>query len=126
MMGGWPDAAQWGPGWMTGGWPDAAQWGPGWMMGRFDWNGAGWTGPTYQGNQMPMFYASRLGQMMVPANGVWGRRSFTDPALALGGGVRIDLSDKVYVRPDARALLVVGGGDTYTIGSVSVGVGYRF
>ena len=43
-----------------------------------------------------------------------------------GGGVRLDITEKVYVKPDARALLVVGGGDTYTVGSFSVSLGYRF
>ncbi len=114
-----------GPG-MMGGWPSGTSWGPGWMMGSFNWNGSVWNGPTFDVGQMPMFYANRLGAMAVPANGRWGRRSFTDPAISLGGGVRLDVSNKVYVRPDARALLVVGGGDTYTVGSLSVSLGYRF
>lgn len=114
-----------GPG-MMGGWPNTTTWGPGWMMGNFNWNGAVWNGPTFNVRQMPMFYANRLGSMVVPGDGRWGRRSFTDPAVSLGGGVRLDITEKVYVKPDARALLVVGGGDTYTVGSFSVSLGYRF
>jgi hypothetical protein len=96
------------------------------MTGNFNWNGAIWNGPTFDVRQMPMFYANRLGSMVVPADGRWGRRSFSDPTVSLGGGVRVDVSKKVYVRPDARALLVLGGGDTYTVGSFLVSLGYRF
>ncbi len=114
-----------GPG-MTGGWPNTTNWGPGWMMGSFNWSGTAWSGPTFDVRQMPTFYAGRMGAISVPADGRWERRAFTDPALSLGGGVRLDITEKVYVSPDARALLVVGDGDTYTIGTFSVSLGYRF
>lgn len=54
----------------------------------------------------------------------WG--SSTDPALSLGGGLRIDVGSKVFVRPDARALVVLSGGDSRTVGLFTVSVGYRF
>jgi hypothetical protein len=46
--------------------------------------------------------------------------------VSVGGGLRLDLTNRVYVRPDVRAVSVVGGGDTYTIGSFTLSVGYRF
>ncbi len=89
------------------------------------WTGA-WTGPTFTSNQMPMFYANRLGQMMIPSDGRWGMRSFTDPALTLGGGIRIDLTDRLYVRPDVRALVVFASSDRLVLTNMVVGLGYRF
>lgn len=107
--------------------------GPSGMMGMMgmmgSWNPStqgAWPGPTFTPGQMPMFYANRLGPMTVPQNGMWGMRSFTDPAVSLGGGVRLDLSERLSVRPDARALVVIGNGDSYTIGVFSFNVGYRF
>jgi hypothetical protein len=85
-----------------------------------------WTGPTFTTSQMPMFYANRLGQMTVPSNGHWGMRAFTDPALTLGGGIRIDLTNRLYVRPDVRALLVFANNDRLVLTNMVVGVGYRF
>ncbi len=101
--------------------------GPSGMMGSWNPGTQGsWPGPTFTLGQMPMFYANRLGSMTVPQNGMWGMRSFTDPALSLGGGVRLDLTQRLSVRPDARALVVIGNGDSYTIGVFSFNVGYRF
>lgn len=85
-----------------------------------------WTGPTFTASRMPMFYANRLGQMTVPLNGHWGMRSFTDPVLTLGGGIRIDLTDRLYVRPDVRALLVFANNDRLVLTNMVVGIGYRF
>jgi hypothetical protein len=85
-----------------------------------------WTGPTFSGSQMPMFYANRLGQMTIPSDGRWMMRSFTDPALTVGGGIRIDVTNRVYVKPDVRALVVFGGGDRLVLTTMVVGLGYRF
>lgn len=76
--------------------------------------------------QMPQFYANRLGTMMLSPNGTWGRRSFTDPATSVGGGAVIRLSEKVVLRPDARALLIFSDGDTHAVGLVNLGIGFRF
>lgn len=75
--------------------------------------------------QMPMFYARRFGAL---SDRLGGRhmQGFTDPAVSVGGGVRFDLTSQVYIRPDVRALTMFGGGETYTIGSATVSVGYRF
>jgi hypothetical protein len=64
--------------------------------------------------------------VVVPTSGVLETRTYTDPALNLGGGVRIDLGPHVFLRPDARALLVAASGDTYTVGVFTIKVGYRF
>jgi len=80
---------------------------------------------TFYPGQMPTFYAQRMGVMSVPANSAWGMRGFADPAITVGGGVTIRLSDHLFLRPDARALVVFGNGDRYTIGLVSIGLGYR-
>lgn len=85
-----------------------------------------WTGPTFTASQMPMFYANRLGQMTIPSNGSWMMRSFTDPALTVGGGIRINVTNRIYVRPDARALVVFAGGDRMVLTNMVVGLGYRF
>lgn len=76
--------------------------------------------------QMPMFYARRMGTVTAPGDGRWHMQGFTDPALNFGGGVNIALTNSLYVRPDVRALMIVGGGDTYTIGSATFSLGFRF
>ena len=99
--------------------------GGGAMSGGTTWMGAS-TGATFDTRGMPMFYANRLGQMTVPLDSRWGTRSFTDPAMTLGVGVRLDLTERLYVRPDVRALVVFGGGNTLTLGTATVGFGVRF
>lgn len=75
---------------------------------------------------MPRFYARRLGMMVVPPSGAWGTRTFTDPAVSFGGGVRIGVANHLEVRPDARAIVVLDGGNSHTVGVFGVNVGYRF
>ena len=62
----------------------------------------------------------------MPGNGRWGMQSFSDPAISLGGGVRLELSPRFFVRPDARALVVIANGTSYTVGVMTIGFGYRF
>ncbi len=85
-----------------------------------------WTGPRFTANQMTTFYANRLGQMTIPADGRWRMRSFTDPALTLGGGIRVDVTDRLYVRPDVRALVVFARSDRMILANMTLGIGYRF
>jgi len=75
---------------------------------------------------LPLFYARRLGPLAVPASGAWGSRDFTDASFSLGGGLRLDVSERVTIRPEARAVIVFGGGDTHTVGEVGIRLGYRF
>lgn len=74
---------------------------------------------------MGSFYANRLRQ---PAFASSGRmmRSFTDPAITVGGGLRFDVNDRVFVRPDVRALVVFSGGDRLVLTTMTVGLGFRF
>jgi hypothetical protein len=74
---------------------------------------------------MPRFYAQRMrGQ---PTGRSWpDRRVFTDPMVALGGGLRWDVTPQLFLIPDARALLVLGDGDTDVVGVFTVSFGYRF
>ena len=53
------------------------------------------------------------------------RESSTDGAMTFGGGIRIDLGHGLFVRPDLRAIVILGE-DTRTLGVLNVGVGYRF
>ena len=85
-----------------------------------------WTGVTFDGSRMPMYYGNRLGQMTVPADGRWGMRSFTDPALTLGGGISLNVTDRLSIRPDVRALVAFADGDSLVLTTMTVGVGYRF
>lgn len=76
---------------------------------------------------MPRFYAQRLRPLIwPPPDWRWGRRSFTDPVLTLGGGVRLDLTPHLALRPDVRALVLFGDGRSATQGLFSLSVGYRF
>ncbi len=90
------------------------------------WTGAWTNGPTVDLSSMPMFYQQRLGPMQIGADGRWGMRSFTDPALSVGGGVRFGVSERFYVRPDVRALILMADGDRDTIGMFTVAVGMTF
>ena len=74
---------------------------------------------------LPDFYARRLGALTVPAGG-WGTRTFTDPAVMLGGGLRFNVSDRLMIRPDARALIVIADARTHALGVFTLHVAYRF
>ena len=73
-----------------------------------------------------MFYAQRLGAMIVPVNGHWGARAFTDPALTFGGGVKVNLTRRLYLTPDVRGLVVFNGADRFSMMTMNVGFGVRF
>ena len=64
--------------------------------------------------------------MVVPDEGIWSKRAFSDPAATIGGGVRFNVSDRLMVRPDIRARFIFGDGDTYVMSVVAFNVGYRF
>ena len=93
--------------------------------GMMTWSGPVSTWPT-SAFAMPMFYANRLaGRTDWQARG-YGRESFNDPALNIGAGLRIDLGSRLFLRPDARALVVARDGDTHTVGVFTVNFGYGF
>ena len=75
---------------------------------------------------MPMFYANRLARRTDWQARGFGRESFNDPVLSVGAGLRIDLGSRLFLRPDARALVVTADGDTHTVGVFTVNIGYGF
>lgn len=83
-------------------------------------------GATYAASAMPQFYANRLGTMTVAPGGQWGSRSFTDPAMVVGGGVKINLTPRLYVTPDVRGVVAFSGGHHATLVTMNVGFGVRF
>jgi hypothetical protein len=85
------------------------------------------TAAGYMGvGRMPAFYGNRLGPLVVPDTGIWETRSFVDPAATIGGGVRFHVSDRIMIRPDLRARLIFGDGDTHVMAVFAFNVGYRF
>jgi hypothetical protein len=75
---------------------------------------------------MPRFYARRMAMMPFRPAVAFEARTFTDPVVTMGGGVRVTLATHLELRPDARALVVLDGGDSHTIGIVGLNIGYRF
>lgn len=112
-------------GMMTGGQPYHG--GPGSMWGPQPGTRPDWA-PQSPLNvpQIPMFYARRMGVVDATADGRLATRRFTDPAAVFGGGLTFNATKHIYLRPEARALLVIGDGDTYTIGFFGAKVGFRF
>lgn len=96
------------------------------MMGGAGMMGVGpYDAGQWNYGQMPMFYGNRMGPAGQEGR-AYGHRSFTDPAVSVGGGIKVDLGSRLSLRPDARALVVASGGDTYTVGLFTVNFGYRF
>ena len=58
--------------------------------------------------------------------GMGGHMSSTDPVFPLGGGLRWNVSDRLSLRTDARALVVAADGGAFTVGLFTVGMGFRF
>lgn len=98
--------------------------------GQYGMMGAGYpaAGPgAWSYGSMPMFYGSRMGATAFGPDGrPFGHRSFTDPAVSAGAGLRIGLGSNAVLRPDARALIVLANGDSRTVGVFTVNVGYAF
>ena len=74
---------------------------------------------------MPRFYAQRM-RAEPPARRWPDRRVFTDPMVTVGGGLRFNVTPRLFVVPDARALLVLGDRDSDAIGVFTMSFGYRF
>jgi hypothetical protein len=53
-------------------------------------------------------------------------RHSTDPALSLGGGLRLDLGPRFFARPDARLMMVMRDGQNELFGLFTFDVGLRF
>ena len=63
---------------------------------------------------------------MIAREGRSGRRSFDDPALNLGAGMRIRLGKRWSLRQDARAQLVMRDGEVYSVGLFTIQAGRGF
>lgn len=110
--------------------------GPGTGYGAYGAYGAygmGMMGGSYTGGsswnygQMPMFYGSRMGNLPASMDGAaFGQRSFSDPAISVGGGIRIAVGSQLVLRPDARALVAFSNGESYTVGVFTLSLGYGF
>ena len=98
----------------AGAW-DAASWMP--ALGAY--------GPLSASGYGSMGGGSR-GSMWHGGPGSGGHMSATDPVFPLGGGVRWNVSDRLSLRGDGRALVVAAEGETFTVGLFTVGVGIRF
>jgi len=101
--------------------PAGANVGPGMMSGYGMDRGYG---PGGSFGEMPMFYANRMGGRAQDQR--LGHERFTDPAVSLGGGIRIDLGSRLSLRPDARALVVASSGESDTVGVFTINIGYGF
>jgi hypothetical protein len=75
---------------------------------------------------MPRFYARRLATMPFRPAVAFEARTFTDPVVTMGGGVRVTLATHLELRPDARAIVVLDGGNSHTVGILGLNIGYRF
>lgn len=83
-------------------------------------------GPLIRPESMPGFYMDRMGTINVSIDGRMGQRAFTDPALTLGGGLDLHVTSRLFVRPDARALVVFRNGTTHTVGLMTFSFGVTF
>ena len=93
------------------------------------WDDGAWNIGTFGRMYGPMHGWSRFAdRALFPNRGPrpGNRVSFTDPAFPLGGGVRWSVSDRLSLRADARALVVVADRETFTVGLLTAGVGLRF
>lgn len=100
-----------------------------WMgsQGSYGMMGGSYGGSPWNYGRMPMFYGNRMNPSELDEDGrFYGSRTFTDPAVTVGGGIKVDLGSHLSLRPDIRALVVMSGGDSYTVGLFTVNFGYRF
>jgi len=82
--------------------------------------------PPWGVGDLPDFYARRLGVLVVPEDGRWPTRRFTDPVVTLGGGVRVGGTGGLFLQPEARLWLALSGDDADATGLFGLTVGYRF
>jgi hypothetical protein len=75
--------------------------------------------------EVPRFYADRIRQIAFPTE-PGGTRSFTDPALTFGAGLKINLTNRIFVAPDVRGLIVLSRGDHMTLVTMGASAGVRF
>jgi hypothetical protein len=69
----------------------------------------------------PEFYARRMSRSRPEET-----RTFTDPALALGGGFNVSITRTMKLRPDVEALIIARGGRQHVVTSVRLHFVYVF
>jgi hypothetical protein len=72
---------------------------------------------------MPMFYRRR---MSMSSETMASHRSFTDPAVVLGGGVNLFLTRRVSLRPDFEAIIAMGDSDSNVVSVVTLQLAFHF
>lgn len=77
-------------------------------------------------NELPDFYARRLGPVAVPANREWPSHAWNDGVMTAGGGIRLVSAGGFLVQPEARIWVVLAGGRARTSGLIGASIGYRF
>jgi hypothetical protein len=81
--------------------------------------------PGWDLGQLPPFYRDRV-ETVIAREGSSGSRSFNDPALSVGAGVRIRLSRSWSARQDVRARLLMRSGEVYTVWVFTIDLGRGF
>ena len=71
----------------------------------------------------PEFYRARLD---AADTFLRNRHTFTDPALVIGGGVDVQVSRSVHLRPAMQVLAVMRNGDRLIVPMASMDVAYHF
>lgn len=59
-------------------------------------------------------------------DGQGAMHGFSDPAISVGGGVRMAITERVYFRPEVRAVVLFADGRSAATGLFTIGLGYRF
>ena len=81
--------------------------------------------PGWDLGELPPFYSDRV-ENLIAREGRSGSRSFNDPALSVGAGVRIRLGRNWSAREDARAQLLMRSGEIYLVWVFSIHLGRGF
>ena len=75
---------------------------------------------------LPDFYATRLGPLVVPADRAWPDRAFDDPAVTVGAGVHLHVGLHLVLQPEVRTRTVIASGRTRTSAILGVVAGYSY
>lgn len=81
--------------------------------------------PGWDLGELPPFYSDRV-EGLIAAEGRNGSRSFNDPAVSIGVGVRIRLGRSWSARQDARAQLLMRSGEVYPVWVFTIHLGRGF
>jgi hypothetical protein len=75
---------------------------------------------------LPDFYASRLGPLVVPGDRRWADRTFTDPVWTAGVGLHLHAGRHLVLQPEARVWVITANGHRRSAGAFGIAVGYGF